>query len=376
MRLLKILLCKGPLDGHDRPIYDLIELFRRHNINPLWLGLRQSWTQILKSAEEEDVDAIGMSIHTGDPVILLTRLREGMQERGMDDVVIVAGGSGEITFPDVRKKLALLGIRVFLSGCDRNKIVKHIFEQCKARTEKITPLDLSGTSWSRRDTARALTLIEDECAFKIPRIRNKPFGVLIAGSPKVGKSSILNKVLTHFAQEKIKIGALLCDPRGPLDKSAYLGDRIVMQQHTPRDHIFIRSVSQSGGYTAKNVAILGKMINALSRWGARIVFIETIGLGQEGAARLKKLADLFLWVTLPNETDKDTIAKGGIHELADAALLNKIDLESPYNAELSLCDMWRKPYFKISAETGEGISELAKYCMHQYEKFTNSKAPT
>ena len=140
-----------------------------------------------------------------------------------------------------------------------------------------------------------------------------------------------------------------------------MGDRIVLQDHTLNENIFIRSVSQFGNYSKKRIAFLKKLADLAKHWGAKVIFFETIGLGQEASLAIKTMADLFLWVALPNETDDVRLMKGGAHQMADAILLTKIDQEPAFRAELALKERFQKPYFPVSATTGVGIDDFCKF---------------
>ncbi len=361
MRFPKILLLKGPLDGHDRPIYDLIRLLRAGRLDPIWVGLQQSWSAIIKTAVEEDVDAIGASVHAGDPVMLLEHLKSELDRAGLTDVVLAAGGSGEITFPDVRERLESLGFKIFLSSADRRLIAEYFAERTAERERSLRhPARVPAAIESRRELAVLLSAVERRSGLRLSRGARRAPAIVFSGPAGAGKSSALDAVLRRFSGPE-RIGVVLCDPRGPFERGAYLGDRIVLQDHATREELFIRSVSQPGGYNEANVALIRRMRELFSRWGASVVFIETIGLGQEGAARIKAAADCFVWLAPPNETDADRLAKGGPHELADCIVLTKTDIEAPFRAEAALRENFAGPSFSISAKTGDGIEAFAAF---------------
>jgi methylmalonyl-CoA mutase C-terminal domain/subunit len=62
----------------------------------IYTGLRKTPEVVVEAALEEDVDVIGVSILSGAHGTVLPRLRALMRERGLDDVLLVAGG----TIPD------------------------------------------------------------------------------------------------------------------------------------------------------------------------------------------------------------------------------------------------------------------------------------
>jgi methylmalonyl-CoA mutase C-terminal domain/subunit len=58
----------------------------------IYTGLHRTPEQVIASAVQEDVDAIGVSLLSGAHMTLLPRLLELMRERGLEDKVLVAGG--------------------------------------------------------------------------------------------------------------------------------------------------------------------------------------------------------------------------------------------------------------------------------------------
>ncbi|MEX1156913.1 MAG: cobalamin-dependent protein, partial [Chloroflexota bacterium] len=84
---------------------------------------------IVDAAEQEDVDVIGMSILSGAHMTLLPRVVELCRERGMDDVLIAAGG----IIPDADvTKLKAIGIgEVFGPGTSIGQIARYFREHAR-----------------------------------------------------------------------------------------------------------------------------------------------------------------------------------------------------------------------------------------------------
>jgi methylmalonyl-CoA mutase C-terminal domain/subunit len=58
----------------------------------IYTGLRQSPEQIIESSIQEDVDVIALSILSGAHDFLLPRVMELLEEKGVRDVLVIAGG--------------------------------------------------------------------------------------------------------------------------------------------------------------------------------------------------------------------------------------------------------------------------------------------
>ncbi len=62
-RQYRVILAKLGLDGHDRGIKVVARILRDAGMEVIYLGLRQTTGSIVAAAEEEDADAIGLSMH-------------------------------------------------------------------------------------------------------------------------------------------------------------------------------------------------------------------------------------------------------------------------------------------------------------------------
>ena len=91
-RPLKVLIAKPGLDGHDRGAKVLARGLRDEGFEVVYTGLRQTPEMIVTAALQEDVDVVGLSIMSGAHMTLVPRICALMRERGMDDVLVTAGG--------------------------------------------------------------------------------------------------------------------------------------------------------------------------------------------------------------------------------------------------------------------------------------------
>ena len=91
-RPIKVLIAKPGLDGHDRGAKVLARGLRDEGFEVIYTGLRQTPEMVVSAALQEDVDVVGLSILSGAHMTLLPRICAGLQEQGMDDVLVTAGG--------------------------------------------------------------------------------------------------------------------------------------------------------------------------------------------------------------------------------------------------------------------------------------------
>ena len=110
---LRLLVGKPGLDGHSNGAEQVAVRAKDAGFEVIYQGIRLSPEQIVASALEEDVDAIGLSIHSGSHMTLVPRILELLHERGGDMPVVLGG-----IIPDAdRAKLQALGVsRVWTPG--------------------------------------------------------------------------------------------------------------------------------------------------------------------------------------------------------------------------------------------------------------------
>jgi methylmalonyl-CoA mutase cobalamin-binding domain/chain len=89
---IRVLVAKVGLDGHDRGVKVVARALRDAGMEVIYTGLHRTPEQVIVSAVQEDVDAIGVSLLSGAHMTLLPRLMELMRERGLEDKVLIAGG--------------------------------------------------------------------------------------------------------------------------------------------------------------------------------------------------------------------------------------------------------------------------------------------
>jgi methylmalonyl-CoA mutase C-terminal domain/subunit len=88
----RILVAKAGLDGHDRGAKVVAAGLRDAGFEVIYTGLRQTPERIVEAAIEEDVDAIGLSLHSGAHMTIFPRVLELLRERGAGDVLVTGGG--------------------------------------------------------------------------------------------------------------------------------------------------------------------------------------------------------------------------------------------------------------------------------------------
>jgi methylmalonyl-CoA mutase, C-terminal domain len=89
---VRVLIAKPGLDGHDRGAKVIARALRDAGFEVIYTGIRQTPEMIAEAALQEDVDAIGLSILSGAHLTLFPRIMDELRKRGLDDVLVWAGG--------------------------------------------------------------------------------------------------------------------------------------------------------------------------------------------------------------------------------------------------------------------------------------------
>ncbi len=119
----KVLVTKIGLDGHDRGSRVVAAYLRDAGMEVLYTPPWQEISQVIRLAEEEDVDVIGISSLATDH-LLVPKLMKALKKAGLDYLPVVVGG---IVPDDDEKKLKKAGVRqVFHPGASREEIVSGV----------------------------------------------------------------------------------------------------------------------------------------------------------------------------------------------------------------------------------------------------------
>ncbi len=226
-------------------------------------------------------------------------------------------------------------------------------------------------SGDRRALARAISVVENggpqatQLVKQLYKQSGRAHLIGVTGSPGVGKSTLVDALITSMRKDNLKVGVLAVDPSSPFTGGAILGDRIRMQAHTLDRSVFIRSMANRGhsGGIAMGTYDAVRMLEAS---GYDVVIIETVGVGQSELA-IAQAADTTILVLMPGSGDDVQAIKSGIMEIGDIFVVNKADLPGANKtatdimASLELTNFkndWRPPVISCVAETNEGVDSV------------------
>ncbi len=231
----------------------------------------------------------------------------------------------------------------------------------------------------RRAMSRAITLVEssreDHRAEAVSMLEGlapaagNSIRIGISGVPGVGKSTFIEAIGNHIADQGHRVAVLAVDPSSAITGGSILGDKTRMETLCRRDDVFIRP-SPTGGTLGGVTRRTRESMLICEAAGFDVVLVETVGVGQSETA-VADMTDMFLLMLLPGGGDELQGIKRGIMELADMIIVNKADGDMAITARHSASDYlsalkllhprtrnWRVPVKTCSALEGRGVDEI------------------
>ena len=128
---LKILVGKAGLDGHDRGVKIVARALMDAGFDVVYTGVHLTPEDVVNTAMEEDIDAIGISLLSGAHLHVFGDILRLLRNNEMGDIPVFGGG---VIPRDDIEKLREMGVKtVFLPGTPLNEIVNWVNNNIKPR---------------------------------------------------------------------------------------------------------------------------------------------------------------------------------------------------------------------------------------------------
>ena len=237
------------------------------------------------------------------------------------------------------------------------------------RVEKILAGDLRTVARLIRDIDDGLSEARGLLKDLYPHT-GKAYVIGITGSPGVGKSTLVDRMIQNLRAQGKTVGVLAVDPTSPFSGGAILGDRIRMQRHSTDDGVFIRSLATRGHFGGLTPSTRGA-IAVLDAMGKDYILVETVGVGQD-EIEIVRAAHTTLIILVPGMGDDIQAIKAGILEAGDVFVINKSEREGVQKTRQELMMMiemdkdrktkggWKPTIFLTEAVKNQGIEDLMK----------------
>jgi LAO/AO transport system ATPase len=367
----RVLLAKVGLDGHDRGVKVLARSFRDAGMEVIYTGLWQTPAGAVKAAIEEDVDVFGVSFHSAAHLTLVPIIMQELKERGRADIPVAIGGI--IPHEDVPVMKDAGVAAVFEPEASMESIIATIDELSEGtrgrRAKSWSDGELEKwivgmTAGDRAALGQVLTWIEnaanpDELTRRLPAAAHSTIVVGVTGSPGVGKSTLIGRLMKELCARDKHVAVIAVDPASPLTQGALLGDRARMTISAAHPRVFLRS-SASRGELGGLAPTTGRMIQTLKLAKVDVLIVETVGAGQNDVT-VRQWASPLVLLLMPGAGDDLQLEKAGITEVAEVFVINKADLPGADRLEQHIAETlgMQRPVVRTIASHGDGIRELA-----------------
>ena len=356
----RVVLAKVGLDGHDRGIKVIARGLRDAGFHVIYAGIWQSPEAVAQAVADEDADWLGISLLNGAHMTLVPRVLDQLRAHHVADAGVVLGGI--IPVGDVQKLKELGVAACFGPGTPMADIVDTLQSRPRSMEGDVGALVSRIRQRDRRALSQLLTRLSDgvdvdAIRIALQRSQSSPTEptsssgsgsrgrtIAFTGSPGVGKSSLIARLLKELRASDQTVAVLSCDPQSPITGGALLGDRIRMAGLLPDEGIFIRSLATPSG--SQGVAPnLDLMVEALALFGFDVTLIETVGVGQ-GDVAVRGCAETVVALLQPESGDSVQWEKAGLLEIADVIVIHKSDLPG---ADRLAADLREQPHLPGSS---------------------------
>ena len=316
---IRILTAVPICDGHDSAINTINLEFIRHGVEVVYLGFHRPVADIVRAAIQEDVRAVGISSYNGGHVEFFRMVRRGLDRQGASHIGLFGGGGGTISEADARLMKRQGTDEIFFPGVTLDSVVKFVLDRYRKPRRPGADASPDGR------LARALTRIEQRGSARAKgKGRRKARVIGITGPGGAGKTTLIDELVLRYLRTfpAGRVAILSHDPSIVWD-GALLGDRAAMI-HSQHDRVYMRSLAtrgRAGGLSPATDACLAYLCGE----DFELIFVETVGTGQEALPFRAGAFDLKVLVMNPDYGARLQLQKIAMLDVADVVVVNKSD---------------------------------------------------
>ncbi len=91
-RIIRVLIAKVGLDGHDRGVKIVARCLRDAGMEVIYTGLHRTPEEVVNSAVQEDVDVLGVSLLSGAHMTIFPKIVKLLKASEAEDILLLGGG--------------------------------------------------------------------------------------------------------------------------------------------------------------------------------------------------------------------------------------------------------------------------------------------
>jgi methylmalonyl-CoA mutase len=360
---IRIVTAASLFDGHDAAINIMRRILQASGGEVIHLGHNRSVDEIVKTAVQEDAQAIAITSYQGGHLEFFKYMYDLLKEQGCGHIKIFGGGGGTI-LPDEIEELHAYGITRLYSPDDGRSMglqgmINDLLQQADFPTGK-----LNVDKWQQaiseaydraegkkqkaeirdwvtdRGLARLISAVENEPDLVEPIMAEvhqrlekltQPPVLGVTGTGGAGKSSLVDELVRRFLLDfsDKRLAIVSVDPSKRRTGGALLGDRIRMNAvYNPR--IYMRSLAtrQSNLALSRHIPEVLAILKAAQ---FDLIILETSGIGQSDT-EIIDFSDLALYVMTPEYGAATQLEKIDMLDYADVIAINKFDKRGAQDA--------------------------------------------
>ena len=400
---IRIVTAASLFDGHDASINIMRRIIQSTGVEVIHLGHDRSVEEVVKTAIQEDANAIAMTSYQGGHNEYFKYMFDLLNEKNAGHIKIFGGGGGVI-LPEEIKMLMDYGISKIYSPDDGRALglqgmINDLVEQSDYLQETLLE-DTSKNllkSLKHKDVntiARLISLAENQhdeyfklsSKLNIDSKANQVPVLGITGTGGAGKSSLVDELVRRFLIDfpDKTIGIISVDPSKRKTGGALLGDRIRMNAIN-NTRVYMRSLAtrQSNLALSKHVS---EAVEILKVSEYDLIILETSGIGQSDT-EIMEHCDVALYVMTPEFGAATQLEKIDMLDFADLVAINKFDKRGALDAlrdvkkqYLRNHNLWEIPQDQLpvfgtiaSQFNDPGMNTLYKKVMEKIVEKTNAQ---
>ncbi len=317
---IRVLTAVPICDGHDSAINTVNLEFVRNGIEVIYLGYHRPVTDVVRAAIQEDVRAVGISSYNGGHIEYFAQVVAALKKKGAGDIKVFGGGGGTISSADVIEMEKRGVDKIFPAGTPLNALVDHVKKNYSRGLKPAGPLKPNSDRYIAKVVSGEITPLKSST-----NGAGAPLTIGITGPGGAGKTTLIDELVLRVLNSNptARIAVLSHDP-SIISEGALLGDRAAMIW-SQNDRVFMHSLAtrgREGGLSPRTE----KALASLRRMPFDVIFVETVGTGQEATPFANRLVDRSLFVMSPEYGSRLQLQKIAMLDLADFVVINKSDL--------------------------------------------------